>query len=192
MDRSTIVYNYSAFKMAIPIMPGFPVLKKSLADLGVKIPKAVREATGQESLLEAFNKHQQANTWADCQDALTKWVDRALEWVNQASDDQLETKRGIDVSTVVVTLFGKEATVPVAAGILLKGCELQKLLVSEKLEMSEQEFKDLNKVLNFIRASCADLIPSEYKEKRTRKEKSSEGPNESTETTENDSEDNEE
>lgn len=151
--------------MNLPIMPGFPQLKKSLKNLQVSIPKAVREHLKIDELEGTYESFLKENKFADAIHSFGKWLETVIPELDRMDDELFEPKKGRNVENEKVTLFGKEQLVPIHAMDLLKGSKLATYL-KDGLPEGYGAGEDIKTVLNLIRSSVDKLIPEDARKKR--------------------------
>jgi hypothetical protein len=167
-DKATTIYTLKVFEMGLGIVPNFSTLNKAVKDLQVRIPKAIREATGVDSLPETLKAYAESNKFADALDAIGKWCKEAIGYAEKQDEDAFESKRGRDVTHTKYTLFGKTMLVPEHAGALIKGSKLEKIIAEGPGEGFTQ-WKELLSVLNSIDKAMQAVIPDAERPKRKAK-----------------------
>ena len=183
-DRSTVTYEVKRIKMALELVPNFQMLKKSLRDMLVSLPKKVTEGTAADNLLKSYEEFLKAGNFENAIDGFKKWTDTALDWLSKQTDEDLIAQRGRqgEVDTKL-TLFGKELLSSQHAGELIKGSQLQSIIMNG-LPDGFSEWDAFMNVTNRLRTIIYDLIPQDKRPKRPRGTKSEDTSSEDKSATE--------
>lgn len=169
-DRRSTMFILKSFEHGLGIVPNFQMLKKSVRDMNIAIPKTIRDGIHSDQLLEQielFTK-QEGNGFDNAIDAFKKWIVQAISFADKADDDDFESRRGRDTSNTKVTLFGELELVPVHAGRLIAGSPLETYLKSG-LPEGFTGWNELNMVLNSLATGIRGLIPDDKRPKRAPK-----------------------
>jgi hypothetical protein len=175
-DKSTVTFALKAFKLNLSLMPNFQMLKKSIRDMLTGLPKKVVEATKADGLLKSFDEYAKTaesnpGAFQNALDGFGKWADSALEWVDKQNPDDLVAQRGRQgEQDTELELFGTKQLTSLHAGSLIAGSKLQQIFQTG-LPEGFNEWDSLIKVTNKLRGAIFDLIPTEKRPKKAKKDK---------------------